>query len=48
MTQFQLEAPKTETFSFSIANSLLVKSLSHLSRKRFTSYNPAAYGSANS
>ena len=48
MTGFPLEASKTVTFSFSIIISSEAKSLSHLSRKRFTLYNPAAYASANS
>ena len=48
MTQFPLEASKTVTFFLSNINSSGVKSLSHLSFKRLTSYNPAAYASANS
>ena len=47
MTGFPLEASKTVIFSFSIIISLGVKYLFHRSCKRFTSDNPAAYGSAN-
>ena len=39
---------KTVTFYFSNTISSGVKSLSHITRKRFTSYSPAAYASANS
>ena len=49
MTGFpSLEASKIVTFFLSIANSSEVKSLSHLTCKRLTSYNPAAYALANS
>ena len=48
MTGFPLEPSKTVTFSRSITNSSVNKALSHLSRKRLTSYNPGADASANS
>ena len=45
-TVISLDLSERSTFSLSKSIPLGVKSLSHLSRKPFTTYNPAAYASA--